>query len=126
MAAVSTAGTYMEGTLLKRSRGRNPSRMRVKKKWVQKRYCRLTKDTFDYFDSPKKGSKPDTVIANVKYLARMQLNVMQTTYSLSFTWIDYNLPSLRETSQSRWRVLFYSDPSTSACCVHSICYLHSI
>ena len=61
MAAVSTAGTYMEGTLLKRSRGRNPSRMRVKKKWVQKRYCRLTKDTFDYFESPKKGSKPDTV-----------------------------------------------------------------
>ena len=58
MAAVSTPVIYMEGIVYKRSRGRrHPSR--VKK--TQKRFCRLTKDSFDYFEPPKKGSNLDTV-----------------------------------------------------------------
>ena len=57
MAAVSPL-VYMEGVVYKRSRGRrHPSR--VKK--TQKRFCRLTKDSFDYFEPPKKGSDLDTV-----------------------------------------------------------------
>ena len=64
MAAVSTPVIYMEGILYKRSRGRrHPSR--VKK--TQKRFCRLTKDSFDYFEPPKKGSNQDTVNTDLPY-----------------------------------------------------------
>jgi len=45
MAATSTPEIYVEGNLFKRPRGLHPSRM-PKKKWVQKRFCRLTGDSF--------------------------------------------------------------------------------
>ena len=56
MAAVSSSVAYKEGIVYKRSRGRrHPSQVRT-----QKRFCRLTKDSFDYFEPPKKGSTVNT------------------------------------------------------------------
>ena len=64
MAAVSSPVVYKEGIVYKRSRGRrHPSR--VKK--TQKRFCRLTEDSFDYFEPPKKGSNLDTVNTDLPY-----------------------------------------------------------